>query len=708
MTAWLVYAGILIYMELVFHLGSYGFQGCNPIFTLGVIALISALQALIGSCFSEKGEKIASRIMLWLQFIIFAVQAVYMHIFRQPLQLAAMFLGGQNALTNYWREAFLGVLQTTPLLVLFALPIIVLEILRKKKIWQPHLGQGIQRLRLILFAWVALVYSVCSILIGGMTGADYAEQYREYYDPATVMQEMGVLVMVQRDGIYEIASLFDRIPKKPDNAVQVAAGATVTETPVPEESSDEENLTDDTTAGQENEGASEPETTPEPVEEKQPDTSPHAFELDLAELAELSQSGKEVKWLAEYIAGLTPTNRNEYTGMFEGYNLIFLTAEGFSTYAIREDLTPTLYKLVNSGFVFNNYYVPLWQTSTSDGEYVNCTGLIPDGQFSMRKSASNNMAYTLPRFFSAEGVYCRAYHNNTLSYYDRYLSHPNLGYDFKAIKLGGLSEAEWGSQLFTVEHPKAWPASDYEMMQGTVGEYINDDRFHVYYMTVSGHMNYNFKGNQMSAWNKDAVADLDMTENARAYLACNIELDKALQYLIEQLEQAGKLDNTVICLSADHYPYGMTQEQYEELAGKDLSKDMDLYRNSLILWNNAMEEPVYVDKVCCSIDILPTLLNLFGFDYDSRMYAGRDIFSDQEGLVIFNDQSFVSDTVAYSKKQKTTTWKKELTEDEQTAYMTAMKQEVKNRYLFSAYILRNNYYDIVSQCVVQDGAADAQ
>ena len=221
-------------------------------------------------------------------------------------------------------------------------------------------------------------------------------------------------------------------------------------------------------------------------------------------------------------------------------------------------------------------------------------------------------------------------------------------------------------------------------------------------------MNYNFKGNQMSAWNKDAVADLDMTENARAYLACNIELDKALQYLIEQLEQAGKLDNTVICLSADHYPYGMTQEQYEELAGKDLSKDMDLYRNSLILWNNAMEEPVYVDKACCSVDILPTLLNLFGFDFDSRMYAGRDIFSDEEGLVIFNDQSFVSDIAAYSKKQKTTTWKKELTEDEQTAYMTAMKQEVKNRYLFSAYILRNNYYDIVSQCIVQDGAADAQ
>ena len=216
---------------------------------------------------------------------------------------------------------------------------------------------------------------------------------------------------------------------------------------------------------------------------------------------------------------------------------------------------------------------------------------------------------------------------------------------------------------------------------------------------LSGHMNYNFSGNQMSSRNKEAVAGLDMSENARAYIACHIELDKALAYLLEQLEQAGKLDNTVICLSADHYPYGMSQEEYEELAGKSLSSDMDLFRNSLILWNGGMQEPVVVDKACCSVDLLPTLLNLFGFDYDSRMYAGRDIFSAEEGLVIFNDKSFVTDTVAYNKKQKTTAWRRELSEEEQDAYMDRVKQDVKNRYLFSAYILRNNYYDIIRQCV---------
>lgn len=706
MIVWLIYAGILIYMEIVFHLGCFGPQGFNPVFPIGLVALIAAVQAFIGGCFSEKGERRASRIMLWFQYIIFAVQAVYFHIFRQPLQLKAIFMSGEDALTNYWREALTGLLQTLPLLLMFVLPILGLEVMRKLGRWQPKRLNGIRKLRMGLMAWISLVYCICVMVIGNITKAVYEEDYREFYDPETVMRSMGAIAMMQRDGFYEIETLFDNLTSPGEargtsGSSVVAGGQSETDTILVatvsgKQSSDTQ---DETVPGRDERGLEE---IPEEdlKEDPEPDRSPNVWEIDLEKLAELSRDSKEKRWLADYISELTPTYRNEYTGMFEGYNLIYLTAEGFSTYAIREDLTPTLYKMVNSSFVFNNYYVPLWQTSTSDGEYVNCTGLIPDGQYSMRKSAFSNMACVLPRFFAEEGVYSRAYHNNTLTYYDRYLSHPNLGYDFKAIKLGkGLSKEEWGEQLFTVEHPDAWPGSDYEMMVGTLGEYINDERFHVYYMTVSGHMNYNFTGNQMSSWNKDAVAQLDMSENARAYIACNIELDKALEYLLDQLEQAGKLENTVICLSADHYPYGMTEEEYEELAGKDLSQDMDMYRNSLILWNGGMEETVYVDKACCSVDILPTLLNLFGFDYDSRMYAGRDIFSEGEGLVIFSDRSFVSDTAVYNRKQKTTAWKIELSEEEKEAYMSAARQDVKDRYQFSAYILRNDYYSLIQQCI---------
>ena len=715
---WIIYAGILLYMEIVFHFGCFGFKGGNPVFTLGLIALIACIQALISGVQQKKWRRRVFWILTVPEYLLFAAQAVYYRIFRQPLRIGIAVNNGQDALSNYWREALTGIVRTLPLLLMLALPLIAIGImLHRHKTWHPFPLEGIQKLRLGLGTWTALLYCVCCMAVGNMLQTTYAEDYLEFFDPETVMQNMGVLTMAQRDGWYEIQSQIDAIARRStqraDNNSQ-PNGKQETNSLLGQVAGTAINNfrpnMNTIMPGGEGQIPSGPDISvnnPSEVHEQEPDTSPNAWTIDMEQLAAMSQGNKETKWLAEYIAGLTPTNRNEYTGMFKGYNLIYLTAEGFSTYAVREDLTPTLYKMLNSSFIFNNYYVPLWQTSTSDGEYVNCTGLIPDGQRSMKKSAANYMPYTLPRFFAAEGVYSWGYHDHNLSYYDRHLTHPNLGYDFKASKLGdtaqlkkdGISEAMWNNYLFPMENPEAWPASDYNMMVGTIPEYINADRFHVYYMTVSGHVNYSFTGNRLARQNKDAVMGLDMSENAQAYIACHIEVDKALQYLLEQLELAGKLENTVICLSADHYPYGMTQEQYNELAGKDLSGDLDVYRNSLILWNAGMEEPVIVDKACCSVDVLPTLLNLFGFDYDSRMYAGRDIFSDEEGLVICNDKSFVSDTVAYNRKEKTTTWLKELPQEEKDAYMTAKQLDVKNRYLFSAYILRNNYYDIISKCI---------
>ena len=691
MMTWLIYFCSLLYMEVVFHLGSFHSVKCNPLFMIGAAAFVAALQTLISDTGSKKRHKACVRFFLGGWFVLFGAQTVYYHIFRQPLLLTAVLMGAQDALTNFWREALTGFVQVLWLLALLAVPLPVAGILRRTQKWRPRRMDNIRILRVVVILWTALIYCVCCIRVGLMVEADFAEEYSEYYDPCTVMERMGVLTVVQRDLVYELQKLTggtdkaeDEDPESPFESSWSQPEESATGDPFGSESSGEDESSEPST-----------EIPVEPVL----DTSPNMFQLDLAKLAELSGTNKETKWLAEYFAGVEPTNRNEYTGMFAGYNLIFLTAEGFSTYAVREDLTPTLYKMLHSSFVFENYYVPLWQTSTSDGEYVNCTGLIPDGQFSMRKSAEKNMAFSLPKFFAKEGVGSRAYHNNTLTYYDRYKTHPNLGYDFKATKLGEASAAEWGDHIFQVEHPNAWPASDYEMMVSTIPEYINDERFHTYYMTVSGHMNYNFSGNQMASWNKEAVKDLPLSENARAYLACNLELEKAMTYLLEQLEAAGKLENTVICLSADHYPYGMTEEQYEELAGKDLSQGCDYSRNSLILWNGGMEEPVIVEKPCCSVDILPTLLNLFGFDYDSRMYAGRDILSTQEGLVIFKDQSFVTDIVEYNKKSKQTIWHEELTDEEKESYLAAKKKEVKNRYLFSAYILRNDYYSVVEQCI---------
>lgn len=110
-------------------------------------------------------------------------------------------------------------------------------------------------------------------------------------------------------------------------------------------------------------------------------------------------------------------------------------------------------------------------------------------------------------------------------------------------------------------------------------------------------------------------------------MAANLELENALTYLVNALEQAGIADDTVICLAADHYPYLLSEtdtDYYNELRGfTDSERDTSRYRNALILWCGGMEEAVTVSEPCSAVDIVPTLSNLFGLEYDSRLLSGR-------------------------------------------------------------------------------------
>lgn len=702
---WSTLAGYALWLELVYHFSGFGLTVMNPVYMLLLIVTWSGIWTLFIGLLRGIPKKILLYLVMWIPAIWTSAQLVYLRIFKQPLLLDAIIQDGQDALSNYWREALDGILRASPFLLLLLLPAIVLPILLQRGGRELPAFGSLEVMRSLALILSGIAGSIVVLKVGEIADFDYYAEYHEFYDPLTVAEDMGVLPTFYGDVSIRLRMLlYDvRSPKAPEPfAPAVAADVVVSEepslTPSPSPA-----VQDSVSGG--DAAAAEPSQPPEEEIPQEPVIRPQQFALDYDLLHQLADNDHQ-KWLADYIQGQEPVNTNEYTGMFEGYNLIFLTAEGFSSYAIDEELTPTLYMLANSGFVCENYYVPLWQTSTSDGEYINMTGLIPDRQHSMQKSAANVQPYVLPAFFAAEGVYSYAYHNNSLSYYNRHESHPNMGYDFKACKLGGLDAAKWGDKVFSMENAGSWPASDLDMMVATVPEYVNEDRFHVYYMTVSGHMNYSFKANAMSSKNKNLVADLGMTEEARAYIACNIELDRAMENLLAQLEEAGQLDNTVICLSADHYPYAMNKSVYEGLAGHSLSAGKDLFRNTLILWNSAMEEPVYIEKACGSMDLLPTMLNLFGFEYDSRMYAGRDILSDREGMVVFNNRDFVTDSVIFIEKGDITTWLQDdegndlIPDDQKADYLAAARQEVKDRYNFSAYILQEDYYADILAAVV--------
>lgn len=351
------------------------------------------------------------------------------------------------------------------------------------------------------------------------------------------------------------------------------------------------------------------------------------MELDFTATSDLV-GGSTLENMHNYFSSKTASQQNEYTGMFKGKNLIQITAEAFSPYVISKELTPTLYKLTHEGFVFTNYYQPGWGQSTTGGEFAHMTGIIPtwvNGNLSFYASHQDYMPFALGNQFRALGYTTAAYHNNSYTYYNRHLTHPNLGYDYYGQGNG-----------LTLTVP-GWPYSDLEMMELTAPAYIEDyvntgKPFHAYYMSVSGHANWGW-GNAMSAKNREAAvaAYPNASQPVQGYIAANLELEYALTYLLEQLEAAGIADDTVICMTADHYPYALVTDEvdyYQELSGKqDSELDISRYKNTWLLWSGSMESSVTVNTPCSAIDILPTVSNLFGLEFDSRLMSGHDVFA---------------------------------------------------------------------------------
>lgn len=381
----------------------------------------------------------------------------------------------------------------------------------------------------------------------------------------------------------------------------------------------------------------------------------------------------------EYVASISASHQNEYTGLFRGKNLIMITAEAFSGEIIDEELTPTLYRLATKGIQFTDYYQPA-SAGTTGGEYEIIFGALPtSGGSSFKNMTKRNNYMTIGSQLSRLGYTGYAFHNNTYTFYDRNKTHNAIGYSEGFMGLGN------GMEEYVT---KQWPESDLEMMEGTIPLYIDKEPFNIYYMSVSGHNDYSKNSNAMSKKNWDRVKDLDYSDRVKAYIACQLELEDALTYLLEQLEEVGLSNDTVIVLSADHFPYGLDEDAavgnmpyLSELYGYDVTNYMERDHNTLIIWSGILEklDPIVVDTPVSSLDILPTLSNLFGTEYDSRLFVGRDVFSETEPLVFNMNYDWKTEKGTYYAWTNTFVANEGITIENEEKYVKRINKIVKNK-----------------------------
>ena len=628
----------ILFLEIVFKASTIkGVISLNLFYLILFSVPIAIFITLIETLFKkEKINRIITIVITFLIEAIFVAQLVYFKYYEAIFSVYSLFNGGQ--VLEFIDGIINVILHNLFPIVLMLLPVVV-PIIKKIPInydFKDWFTKGMELL-------IAIFIFIASIIVIELESENSYSAHRLYYEthvPTMTVSKFGLITTMRLDAKRTIFG-FDEVLVVPTEEAE--------EIPIiPEEKKLEYNIMD----------------------------------IDFDSLI-ANEKNKTIKSMHEYFRTVKPTNKNDYTGMFKGKNLIVFVAEAYSPIALNEKYTPTLYKLYKEGFQFTNFYTPYYFVSTSDGEYTSLLSLLPKhGYWSMKASRNNYLPFTYANLFKKLGYEARAYHDGTYGYYGRNLSHPNMGYTFKACGNG-----------LKISCSK-WPQSDVEMIEATAKEYINSEHYVTYYMTVSGHLAYNFMGgNASSSKHKKEVADLNATTPIKAYIAAQMEFDQALKLLIDKLEANGTLKDTVIAITADHYPYGLEDSDIKGYA--DYIKDFkfDVHKNNFLLWNSEMSEPIVIDKVSYQMDVLPTILNLFDIEYDSRLLMGTDIMSDSDPLVIYNDRSWITDKGRYNANNKkfTSTNGEEVSNE----YIEKINSIVANKYSMSALMLDKNYYKYV-------------
>lgn len=339
----------------------------------------------------------------------------------------------------------------------------------------------------------------------------------------------------------------------------------------------------------------------------------------------MSETNETLKGIDAYLMRRPLTQKNEFTGLFKDKNLIYIMVEAFDFMAIDEVLTPTLYKLTQDGFYFDHFYSPQYSCATGESEFIGLTSLVPrTGICSPNTYTQNTYTSSIFNLFNAAGYFSTSYHNYSDKFYDRTLLHENLG----SLKF-------YNNDDLAIKTLKGWP-SDVNLMEEAYQIYGQQARYFSYIITSSTHFPYDVDSTLGNRYLEEvSVLYPDMPLNIQRYKSKAMELDLAIQTLMEQLTQDGTLKDTVLILYGDHFPLKTERDEILTYGDPNFDRDIGFNINTLpmIIYNSEVQGQ-RLSTVGSTFDLVPTIANLFDLDYDPRLYFGVDLFDNSQMRVV--------------------------------------------------------------------------
>lgn len=427
-----------------------------------------------------------------------------------------------------------------------------------------------------------------------------------------------------------------------------------------------------------------------PIYSKDPDNK-----VDDTKWLELIENEEDIilNNLNNYYINNNITGENSYTGLFEDKNLIVIMMESVNDIFINEDLYPNFYKLVSGGYYFKNHYSPRNSCATGNNELSGMIGLYSIYNKCTANAYSDNLyPESIFNLFNNKGYKTTSMHNYTERYYARREIHTNMGsgryYDVDDLKLTyNTKYEEW--------------ASDTDFMKEVVkilNNYDEDERFMTWLTTVTSHQPYgrSLYGDKYLYLLSGPQYD-DYNIKLKRYMSKLKVLDDGLGVLLKGLEKQGKLDDTVIVLYGDHYPYGLSNSTLEVALPYSIDEKYENERVPFVIWSNDIESTVYTNYTSY-VNILPTIANLFNLEYDSRYYAGSDLFSnDYQSLVAFADGSWKNEYAYYDAATSKVVYYQDKTYSLQE--IKEINEYVSNKIKYSNLAIQHDYFNYLNNAL---------
>jgi len=343
--------------------------------------------------------------------------------------------------------------------------------------------------------------------------------------------------------------------------------------------------------------------------------------------------------------------KNKYTGKFEGKNLILIQLEGLDNWVLTKEGTPTLYKMLKNSFNFTDHYSYYnGGGSTFNSEFAVNTGFITPLSYTQNAYTfnKNSFPYSLANLFKSKNYTVNAFHMNTGEYYSRTANYRNWGYD---NYYGLIDIDEYVDESYMLDRELILNEKFNELLFPIDTNFVN------YIITYSGHMPFtNGKGvckllydldNQETELIEGTTNDEDKKIVIMSEEECirrqAKETDYMMELLLQNLEEKNLIDDTVIVVFTDHYLYTLENKTilkvYKETDNHLINK------TPFFIWSKDMEQ-TKIKETTSQLNILPTLLNLFGIDYNPNNYIGEDALNPKyDGIVFFSDYSWYDGNV---------------------------------------------------------------